>query len=183
MKKLMLSIIFAAVLLVCLQNVYGGLNKPGDTAVKTNQYRCPKHPQITDSWPSKCPICETRLACTQPLMQMMPGPQTREEAAAMNRRQYNIKAPAEGKCTSTVGDLGKSSEYSVGNSNGYVPYKGFNYGIYNYYPYYDIPYYGSYWNYGLRGDNPYFGYGLYYGHGPLFGYGPYYYGFGIFGGR
>lgn len=95
MKKIVTSIIFTAIVLVSLQNVHGGSNKPCDTAIRKNQYHCPRHPQITDSWPDKCPICGKHLTCIQPHIQMEPCLQAHDKAPAINRWRHEIATPVD----------------------------------------------------------------------------------------
>ena len=84
MKRFMISIILAAIPLWTFQGVYGqDPGQPVKAATGWNQYQCPKHPEITASWPAKCPKCGANLVRRGQPGRMMPF---RSRAMEMRRR-------------------------------------------------------------------------------------------------
>jgi hypothetical protein len=68
MKRLMISIISAAIPFWTLGGVYGqDSNQPAkpSTSTASNQYHCSKHPEITASWSARCPKCGANLVRRQ----------------------------------------------------------------------------------------------------------------------
>jgi hypothetical protein len=84
MKRLTMSIILAALPLWTLEGVYGqDPGQPAKAATGWNQYQCPNHPEITASWPARCPKCGANLVRRGQPGRMMPY---RSRAMEMRRR-------------------------------------------------------------------------------------------------
>ena len=74
MKRLIVLMILAALHVWTIEAVYGqDQNQPSKTASATAQYQCPNHPEITASWPAKCPKCGANLVRRKTSSQMMSG--------------------------------------------------------------------------------------------------------------
>lgn len=75
MKKSMILAITAIVLVFGLLTVYvQGSDPPDRPSASVTNYYCPKHPEITASWPAKCPRCGANLIWREPpYEQIRPG--------------------------------------------------------------------------------------------------------------
>ena len=82
MKKLVMSIILTVVPLWAFNSVHGQDHvQPAKASAAPNLYQCPKHPEITASFPAKCPKCGATLA---PRPQLGPAPERRKQAQMMS---------------------------------------------------------------------------------------------------
>jgi hypothetical protein len=62
MKRLVMSIILTVVTLWAFEGVHGqNPVQPAKVSAAPNLYHCPRHPEITASWPGKCPKCGANL--------------------------------------------------------------------------------------------------------------------------
>jgi hypothetical protein len=79
MKRLVLSIVLTVAPASFLAGAHAQDSSQPNKRTIANQYHCPKHPEISASWPTKCPKCGTTLVRRRPSRQTTPRKPRAEE--------------------------------------------------------------------------------------------------------